>query len=107
MVTWQIEVFAGSASWEIGHEVAEKARPGRGIGLEDHDKNVTVQMAKENKKTPSLYQSRDRSFMGRAEKGVNNATIILTSKKGRSPTKSGHVVWKDDGNQSTSYPVAG
>ena len=108
MVTLQIEVFAGRASWEIEHKVAEKARPGRGIGLEDHDKNVTVQMAKENKKTPRLFPSRDGSFMGRAEKGVNNATMILTSKKGRGPTtKSGHVVWKEDGNQSTSYPVAG
>ena len=73
----------------------------------DYDKNVTIQIAKQNKKTPSLYQSRDRSFTGRAEKGVNNATMILTSKKCRSPTKSGHRVWKEAGNQSTIYPVAG
>ena len=87
--------------------MAEKARPRRRNGLEYYDKNVTVQIAKENKKTPSLYQSHDRSFTGRAEKGVNNATINLKSKKGRSLAKSGHVVWKEDGNQSTSYPIAG
>ncbi len=37
----------GRASWEIC-EVAEKAGSRRGNGLEYHDKNVTVQMAKKN-----------------------------------------------------------
>ena len=107
MATWQIEGFAGKRSSEIAHEVAEKARPRRRNGLEDYDKNVTVQIAKENKKTPSVYQCLDRSFTGRAEKGVNNATMILTSKKCRSSTKSGHVVWEEEGNQWASYPIAG